>query len=368
MKKNRDITIDVVRGLAMITVVMGHSGFPYTDMIYLFHMPLFFIISGYLSAPKCQYTTKNDFGQKLWRRFKRLYIPYVFYTVLFTLLNNCFLNIGLYATTDQVANLGIPNVSTPSHFMSSTELISGVAKAFLVMGGAKMSGALWFLRLMLFASVLFEIERFVFRRYTNQLYILSGINLILFCVGVFISKKEVHFANLEGIFTIMLFYNIGQWLKIILGRVKDKLNWQMLIAMIAIALILLLYLTRIEHVNIGLNEFNNGATLLISSILGLALIYSISNLIVSYVKPLSSLISLIGKNTITILGVHFLAFKLVTIIVIAIHQHPIQYLASYPVLDGNWWLAYVIFGVFVPLGIGLLYEKYLKPYKPFSRL
>lgn len=368
MQKNRDITIDVVRGLAMITVVMGHSGFPYTDMIYLFHMPLFFIISGYLSAPECQFSTKKEFGTKLWRRFKRLYIPYVFYTVLFTLLNNWFLNIGLYATADQVATLGIPHVSTPSYYMSSAELFGGVVKAFFVMGGAKMSGALWFLRLMLFASVLFEIERFVFRQYNNQLYILSGINLILFCVGVFLSKKEVHFANLEGIFTILLFYNLGQWFNIILGRAKHKLNWQILLVAIAIALVLLFYLTRIEHVNIGLNEFNNGITLLISSILGLALIYSISNLIVSYVQPLSSLISLIGKNTITILGVHFLAFKLVTIIVIAIHQDPIQYLASYPVLDGNWWLAYVIFGVLVPLGIGLLYEKYLKPYKPFRRL
>lgn len=368
MQNNRDVTIDVVRGLAMITVVMGHSGFAYTDMIYLFHMPLFFIISGYLSAPECQYSSKKEFGKKLWRRFKRLYVPYVFYTVLFTLLNNCFLNIGLYATADQVATLKIPNVSAPSRYISSTELIGGVAKAFLVLGGAKISGALWFLRLMLFASVLFEFERFIFRQYNNQLYILSCINLILFSIGIFLSKNEVHFANLEGIFTIMLFYNIGQWFNIILGRVKHKLNWLILSVVIAIALLLLLYLTSIEHVNIGLNEFNNGATLLISSCLGFVLIYSLANLIASVSKPLTTLVSLIGQNTITILGLHFLAFKLVTLLVIAIYHKPVQYLASYPVLDGYWWWAYVLVGIFAPLGIGLLYEKYLKPYNLFSRL
>lgn len=46
----REIWIDIVRGGAILLVVIGHSNCPELlyNLIYSFHMPLFFIISGYL--------------------------------------------------------------------------------------------------------------------------------------------------------------------------------------------------------------------------------------------------------------------------------------------------------------------------------
>lgn len=46
----REKWIDVVRGGAILLVVIGHSGCPEIlyNLIYSFHMPLFFVISGYL--------------------------------------------------------------------------------------------------------------------------------------------------------------------------------------------------------------------------------------------------------------------------------------------------------------------------------
>ncbi|KRK86085.1 hypothetical protein FC99_GL001832 [Levilactobacillus koreensis JCM 16448] len=45
--------IDIARAIAMLCVIIGHSLYQYTDstfghLIYNFHMPLFFIFSGYL--------------------------------------------------------------------------------------------------------------------------------------------------------------------------------------------------------------------------------------------------------------------------------------------------------------------------------
>ena len=40
--------IDVIKGYGICLMVCGHSGAPFTDWIYLFHMALFFIASGYL--------------------------------------------------------------------------------------------------------------------------------------------------------------------------------------------------------------------------------------------------------------------------------------------------------------------------------
>lgn len=46
--KVRDENWDVVKGLGILLVIMGHSNLPATIYygIYAFHMPLFFIVSG----------------------------------------------------------------------------------------------------------------------------------------------------------------------------------------------------------------------------------------------------------------------------------------------------------------------------------
>lgn len=42
--------IDIAKGIGIILVILGHSGVnsEIKDFIYGFHMPLFFVISGYL--------------------------------------------------------------------------------------------------------------------------------------------------------------------------------------------------------------------------------------------------------------------------------------------------------------------------------
>lgn len=50
--KPREDWIDVLKGIMIIFVVIGHSWFPYSQYIYWFHMPVFFMISGYLFKPQ----------------------------------------------------------------------------------------------------------------------------------------------------------------------------------------------------------------------------------------------------------------------------------------------------------------------------
>ncbi|MGV3119497.1 acyltransferase family protein [Lactiplantibacillus argentoratensis] len=51
--KKRIEWIDIARGITMISVVIGHSLYGYNNgllshFIYTFHMPIFFILTGYL--------------------------------------------------------------------------------------------------------------------------------------------------------------------------------------------------------------------------------------------------------------------------------------------------------------------------------
>lgn len=76
----RDISIDILKGILIILVVMGHyTRDIFHDVVLLFHMPLFFMISGFLQSP-----IKNR--QKLIKKIKRLILPYVVYILVDYLL------------------------------------------------------------------------------------------------------------------------------------------------------------------------------------------------------------------------------------------------------------------------------------------
>ncbi|MFN6527469.1 acyltransferase family protein [Nostoc sp. ChiSLP03a] len=78
--KERIEWIDCWKGLAIITVVVGHIVNPVSKYIYWFHMPLFFFISGYL------YKEKTDYSTFFKKKILHLLVPYFSFLFLFTLL------------------------------------------------------------------------------------------------------------------------------------------------------------------------------------------------------------------------------------------------------------------------------------------
>lgn len=73
----RDSTIDIAKGIGIFFVVLGHFTVFASHLyhyIYLFHMPLFFFISGMFAKPT---SIKDCLTQK----GKRLLIPYLFYWI-----------------------------------------------------------------------------------------------------------------------------------------------------------------------------------------------------------------------------------------------------------------------------------------------
>ncbi len=66
----------------ILSVVAGHSWLKFTDIIFWFHMPLFFILAGYmLHVPD-----KEDFREWVFKKTKRLMIPYFVYFFISCLL------------------------------------------------------------------------------------------------------------------------------------------------------------------------------------------------------------------------------------------------------------------------------------------
>ena len=74
MKKVRDINIDILKGIGMLLVIIGHSGciWPFYPAINAFHMPLFFIVSGLFFSTKMtilgggKIRTKKAYSKLYW--------------------------------------------------------------------------------------------------------------------------------------------------------------------------------------------------------------------------------------------------------------------------------------------------------------
>lgn len=80
-RSHRDISIDIAKGIGILLMVIGHLKIPIElhQFIYMFHMPLFFVISGYLFQPDKWIHTFSKFLSK---RINRLIIPYFSMSVL----------------------------------------------------------------------------------------------------------------------------------------------------------------------------------------------------------------------------------------------------------------------------------------------
>ena len=77
--------IDFAKGFAIISVVLGHAlddDFSLCVLIYIFHMPFFFILAGYLLNLD-KWGGAENFKNFLTKLFKRLLVPYYLANILF---------------------------------------------------------------------------------------------------------------------------------------------------------------------------------------------------------------------------------------------------------------------------------------------
>lgn len=88
--KGRNETLDIMKAITIILVIVGHCKIPseYRDLIFSFHMPLFFVIGGYFFKP--------DSSSSLMKKSaKRLLIPYAvtgLFTAFFVMLGGNYHN------------------------------------------------------------------------------------------------------------------------------------------------------------------------------------------------------------------------------------------------------------------------------------
>ena len=93
---SRNIDVDILKGLGIIFVILGHMGSPLYGgdsilvYIYTFHMPLFFVVMGYLAVK----ITHTKFGEYARKKAKGLLIPYTLFFLFSFLWTNTVYPLG----------------------------------------------------------------------------------------------------------------------------------------------------------------------------------------------------------------------------------------------------------------------------------
>lgn len=181
---SRNISFDIMKGIGIMCVIAGHCIIPNLlhRFIYMWHMPLFFFVSGYFFRPK-------DWKNLVLGSFRGLIIPYVITCALI-------LFITLFTQTLSNSNdflTRLQGMLTIDYYFNSTEMKYGGA------------GALWFLPALFWCRIIYN----ALNRLTNHsLPKLGGVLIFSYsavCIG---QEIYVPLFLCQG-FQCLVFYHFG---------------------------------------------------------------------------------------------------------------------------------------------------------------
>ena len=340
-QKNR--VISIARGICIILMVAGHSGCPelLRKFIFLFHVPFFFFASGYFCRP--EETLRPSEGRiglygRILRRFKRLYLPFILYGLVFLLLHDLFLKIGIYNPQDDGSAYDL------NAFM-------GVAlKMFLKMDlPSHLLGAMWFLRSLLIAAVSTDVALYLLRNkprtqiFLAPLAALAVLLLRLAPEGTPVIRQLIPAAM--GAFFFLLGMNYK--------KVEDKFKPGLLILVLLFAL--LLVCAAFKPLSMDAPGVLDSALYMLIAPAGILLVMKLSEYLDR--TAVSNTLGYIGDNSLPVLALHFLCLKPVSLLAIKTLGLPPQALSSFPVipdLGGGWWVLYSLAGLLIPLSVSLI--------------
>ena len=141
-----NIALGYLKAFGIILMVIGHLGMDniFIKFIYMFHMPLFFIASGYCFKEKYIATPVKYLRSKV----KGIWWPYAKWSLLFLLLHNVFIYLHLYEEPYDYL------VSASSHFYFPRILKTVVAIITTMHGTEPLLGGYWFLNALFFGSLI----------------------------------------------------------------------------------------------------------------------------------------------------------------------------------------------------------------------
>lgn len=323
----------IMKGLGILAVILGHAGAPITKYIYMYHLALFFFISGFLYKEKYSANPFLYFGT----RMKNLWWPMTKYGVIFALLHNIFLDLNVY-TNQNIDGIMAINYANINGFIW---MIKGV---ILMKEMELIGGAMWFIRPLLVSLIIFCAIRYIalhkiFKR--AEIYVITLVLSCFLFANYLISNKMVlkYYSDIALLVLPIIYF--GFLAKKYWASIRIRLDIGML------SLILLIFITNMSNTHIDLSQRRiiNPIIFLLTSVLGIYINLVLAKQILKSQK-ISRIMVYIGERSFHIMALHFLMFKVVNFIYVKLYNMENFWIAKFPVLDSKWWVIYTLVGIF----------------------
>ncbi len=344
-------------------MVFRHTEAPYSEIVSLFHMAMFFIASGYLFKPERVNSAKNLFKYVL-KKMKNLWLPFVFFSTFFVLLNNIFVYLNIYTDNPLFLEAYSGRYPTLASYMSITDMAKKILNVLAFQGSPQLGGALWFLQCLFYLSVSYAVVEYILQRFAkekNVRYILQGLIACCFlAIGYFCYMHGIGARGLNRFFSYYCLYYIGRLMNEyrLMDYVTRMKNAGLVLQFVLSFFVLTIMQALGVSVEIVENSYMNPIILLVTSVVGWIMMFSIASLLnrISFIG--NRAITYVSIHSVPIIGLHFLAFKLVNWIATLVCEMDSFMIAAFPVLmHGAWWIAYLVVGISFPLILEALFLK-----------
>ena len=274
---SREKFIDVAKGIGITLVVLGHLNAHdqvIRNIIYAFHMPFFFIVSGVFV------NTQIGFKQYLIKNFRRTYCPFLFFSLIEIILKLLY---------DILRNL---------------ELVALIPNSIYSLSGLKftiINRPLWFLFVLFVIQVVY---------YLIEKSKTLKIGMLFLGLAIVMGSKYVHYPkNCLWIVAIpcLSFYIIGNiFKKCILSlprRIKNHTVKYLVISFFLIGIFILCAIKN-ECVDMSSCNYGNWLMYILSAFMGTFILLIVS-VMLSEKRNISNVLTFLGENSIVILVSHY---------------------------------------------------------------
>ena len=320
----RDESVSISKALGIMLMVLAHSGFSQIGdaAINMFHMPLFFLMSGYCFNDRHLDNPKGFLIAKV----RRIYFPYVKYALLFLLLHNLFYMLRIYGDVYSLHDFIFRGV----HIIVSMGLHD------------QLLGGYWFMSDLFWGLI---ISYICLKSFHNKaaigIFLSLTISMLMNAMEIHIPIISIHPSHFLAAAFIMagIFYKrSGMTLEL-----KPFVVWPVAIVLVTLG-------TYFWRGCVPILDTWKTIPYFTTAIAGTIGVFAFSKQLVRMDK--TSLLTYFGGGTLTILTWHFLCFKLVTLVIIELYNLPMSKISEFPVIydyaNKGWWIAYFIVGVIFP--------------------
>ena len=286
MSQNRIVLFDVAKAFAIILVVIGHSStnIRIVNFIYLFHVPLFYFISGYFYKDEYSKNTFDFFCKKI----KHLYIPFIKYEFIFMLLHNTLLDLHIYDIST------IPYYNLPDYLPRIAQILTFRQTELIAY-------PFWFIGSLFIVNIIFVLiskitDIFKAREVFRSLFVL----FIVFIGFITVDNHLIYKNNLNASLICLSFYYFGYMVK----NNIEKIRFNNFLLIIALAILIVSSNYRID---VSTEKYITPIFFMINSLCGINFILFISHKISQYNFKV---LNYIGKNTMIIMALQYLGFAI----------------------------------------------------------